>query len=105
MAKGQIAKDIVEKKIRDAFGSQYIGVYDKKIYVWEAENGEQIQIAISLTCPKNQVAVVNTTPSGDYNFEDDAAPATQIGVIGFTPAEITDEERNRINELMAKLNL
>ena len=33
MAKGSIAKEAVEAKIKAAFGADYIGIYDKKIYV------------------------------------------------------------------------
>ena len=51
MAKGTIGKQNVINKIKQAFGADYIGEYDKKIYVWTTENGERIQIALSLTCP------------------------------------------------------
>ena len=55
MAKGTIGKQNVINKIKAAFGADFIGEYDKKIYVWTQENGERIQIALSLTCPKVQV--------------------------------------------------
>ena len=38
MAKGQIAKDLVEKKIIAAFGADYVCTADKKIYVQALEN-------------------------------------------------------------------
>lgn len=104
MAKGSIAKEAVEAKIKAAFGTDYIGVYDKKIYVWAKENGEKVQIAISLTCPKVQVEVSPTSAPGDFNFEDDA-PAFVVPVGGFQPAEITDDERARVNDLMKMLDL
>ena len=43
-AKGTIAKEKVIKKIEQVFGSDYIGIYDKKIYLWSEENGEKIYI-------------------------------------------------------------
>ena len=46
MAKGAIGKQNVINKIQQAFGADYIGEYDKKIYVWTQENGERIQIAL-----------------------------------------------------------
>ena len=103
MAKGTIAKEAVEKKIAAAFGNDYIGIYDKKIYVWAQENGERLQIAISLTCPKVQVEAHTTTSLGDFNFEDDSN--TVIAAAGFQPAEITDEERARVEDLMKTLGL
>ena len=105
MAKGANAKVEVQKKIAQAFGQNYIGEYDKKIYVWADDgNGAMVQIAISLTCPKTQVAVADTPITGDFNFDDDAA-APVVAAGAFQPAEITQEERDRINDLMKKLGL
>lgn len=33
MAKGSIAKEVITKKLKEAFGSDFIGEVDKKIYV------------------------------------------------------------------------
>ena len=104
MAKGTIGKQQVADKIKAAFGQDWIGEYDKKYYVWATENGERIQIAISMTCPKVQVEVAATAPGGDFNFEDDA-PAAPVVATGFVPAEINDEERNNIIEMMKALGL
>ena len=106
MAKGQIAKDLVEKKIIAAFGADYVGTCDKKIYVTAMENGEKVQIAISLTCPKVPIVVDNTVQIGDYNFEDPTPAVVTTNATGtFTPAEISDEERETVAALMARLGL
>lgn len=105
MAKGAIAKTEVTKKIAQAFGADYIGEYDKKLYVWANENGERVQIAINMTCPKNQIDVgdigYSDESGGDYDFSDPvvmpAAPAKA--------AEITQDEVDRVTELMEKLGL
>lgn len=104
MARGQIAKNNVEQKIKEAFGSDFIGIYDKKLYVWATENGERIQVALSLTCPKVPVAISDSPTTGDFNFEDDA-PNVVVAAGAFQPAEITTEERERVNDLMRKLGL
>ena len=104
MARGTIGKANVIKKIKEAFGADFIGEYDKKIYVYTQENGERIQIAISLTCPKTQVAVADAPATGDFNFEDDA-PSTVVAAGAYQPAEITTEERERVNDLIKKLGL
>ena len=67
MAKGQIAKENVEKKIATAFGEDYIGNFDKKLYVWANDGGERVQIALSLTCPKTPVGDAVTT-NKEYDF-------------------------------------
>ena len=100
MAKGQEAKDnLIKKILNGTAGSGYIGEYDKKHYIWSSEKGEQMQVAISLTCPKNQVSVVNTD-SDEIDFENIQAQPTT-----FTPAEITQEEKDKVKELMDKLGL
>ena len=104
MAKGAIGKQNVIKKIQTAFGADFIGEYDKKIYVWTTENGERIQIALSLTCPKVPVAISDNPTTGDFNFEDDA-PNVVVAAGAYQPAEITKEERERVNDLMKRLGL
>lgn len=42
MARGAIGKQNVSKKIAEIFGADFIGEYDKKLYVWTQENGERI---------------------------------------------------------------
>ena len=104
MARGTIAKNNVVAKLQAAFGADYIGEYDKKYYVWAQENGERVQIAIGLTCPKVPVEISAAPIGGDFNFEDDA-PTTVVAAGGFQPAEITDDERDKVRDLMKALGL
>ena len=107
MARGSQAKEYVTKKIAEAFGADYVGEVDKKLYVWSQENGEKIQIAIAMTCPKNPVGDVPvmdfSTDTGDFDFSGDASTATPPTV--FQPAVITAEEKANIASLMEKLGL
>lgn len=102
MARGTQAKNEVISKIQTAFGENFIGEYNKKIYVWANDGNDRVQIAIALTCPKEQVGVTNIKADLDFtgNKENQViAPAN------FTPAKITKEETDKIADLMAKLNL
>ena len=106
MAKGAEAKANVVKKLQAAFGADFVGEYDKKVYVWAMENGEKIQIAISMTCPKNPIGVVNPASmdfGGDLDFENMGAPV--VAQTSFEPAEISEEEKQTVADLMAKLGL
>ena len=100
MAKGTLAKEAVAKKLAEAFGSDYIGEYDKKWYVWSTENGEKIQIAIAMTCPKTPVGAISATPAidagGDFDFEN---------MNTASPVEITVDEKKNIEDLMNRLGL
>ena len=99
MARGSIAKSEVENKIRDAFGKDFIGVDPdtKKIYVQAPEDGEMIQVCVTMTCPK-----VPFNPSGDgegFTTGDFREP-TQ-----YKPAEITEGELANVRKLIAELGL
>ena len=100
--KGQIAKDNVVKKIIQAFGDNYIGEFDKKLYIWAKDGAEKVQIAIALTCPKVYRGIEETAPTV-LNFEDDE-PGVNTGT-AFKPAEITQEEKDTLADLMKRLNL
>ena len=70
-ARGTIAKEKVEKKIAECFGEDFIGLYDRKCYVWANDGGERVQIAISMTCPKTPIEIdtsINT--GGDWDWGD-----------------------------------
>ena len=107
MARGANAKIEVQQKLVSAFGNNFIGEYDKKYYVWANDGGEMVQIAISLTCPKNPIQVDTTvnTDAGDWDFSDNPKVNTVVAVANAGPAEITEDEKANLTNLMAKLGL
>jgi hypothetical protein len=106
MAKGSIAKEKIQNKIAEALGQDYIGEFNKKIYVWANENGERIQIAITLTCPKEPIEIPDNLvqDDGDWDFSDEPKAKT-VAVTNAAPAEITEQEKQNIADLMARLGL
>ena len=104
MARGNDAKDYVIERIKNAFGEDFVGIYDKKVYVWSKEDGEKIQVCLSLTCPQVPVgdAAMLPTVGGGLDFE---AMDTIKATSNFKPAEITKDEQANIEELMKKLGL
>lgn len=107
MAKGAVAKEKVEKKIAEAFGADFIGNFDKKIYVWANDGGERVQIAISLTCPKTPVATSGSTAIGDYDFAESITLTEKDleTAIPVEKVEISEEEKNNLADLLAKFGL
>ena len=76
MAKrGEGAKNNVVKKIQEAFGEDFIGIRDKKIYVnaIDSPSNEKLQIAITLTLPK---ATIDTVVE-DTIFEDSSTELSE----------------------------
>lgn len=102
MARGANAKIEVENKITAAFGADYVGNVDKKIYVWADDGGERVQIAISLTCPKVPVSIGNM--GGDGLDFDNLSMNTEAPE-PFKPAEITIEETENIRKMLSELGL
>ena len=107
MAKGNVAKEKLKNVIAKALGNDFIGEVDKKIYCWMDDGGEKVQIAIAMTCPKVNVECGNApapveNANEDWDFSGDGTPGTPST---FTPAEITEEEQQKISDLMAKLGL
>lgn len=99
MARGQESKDNVKKKIIEAFGADYAGEYDKKLYVWTTEGGVRTQVCLAMTCPKVFRGVEETIPKV-LNFDDDENfPTTNSKV------EITKEETETLQALMERLGL
>lgn len=103
-ARGTIAKEEVVKILKQAFGNRFIGEYDKKYYVSANDGGEEVQIAIALTCPKVPVGQINMSAvTNELNFEEMSNIAVAPTI--FEPAEVTEEELATVQELMRKLGL
>lgn len=103
--KGQVAKENFVQKVIELFKDNYVGCVDKKWYFWEEENGERVQVAISLTCPKTPVSVSNYTPTFGNGIDFEAPTNIVEENSSNLKVEISEEERQNILELMSILNL
>ena len=106
-ARGSVAKENVIKKLAQAFGNDFIGESEKKIYLWANDGGERVQIALTLTCPKTFIDAPNAAAPnenlGDWDFRDEAPKP--VAAIKAEPAVITEEEKENIANLLKKLGL
>ena len=104
MAKGAIAKQNVENRIRQAFGEDFVGSNGKELFVWSDENGERVQIKIALTCPKTNYSGPDVSAGAGKSA---AKPALDWSddVNETPPTELTQEEKETVNELLSKLGL
>lgn len=102
MARGTAAKANIEKKLKEAFGEDFVGVYDRKVIIWADDDGERVQIAISMTCPKNLYGNVDLAAGADHDFTVDM---TVTAPITAQPAKVTPEEQQNIADLIAALGL
>lgn len=101
MAKrGDAARQSVMDTICKAFGDNFVGIQDKKAYVFAQDgvNGERIQFAISITMPKTPIAGGGDSMPSTASSE---APAAT----NFTPTELAPDDKAKIEELKAKLGI
>lgn len=101
MAKrGDQARQSVMDTICKAFGNDFVGIQDKKIYVFAQDgvNGEKIQFSVSITMPKTPIA-----GSGDIVTQTSSLEGTSA--TNFTPTELAPEDKMKIEELKKKLGI
>ena len=103
MAKGATAKTKIAEKLKTLFGADYVGESGGKHYVWENDGAEKVQIAISLTCPKNPIGAVDMSNAFGDGLDFEAEPV--LALTKFEPAEITEQEKDNLKALMDRLGL
>ena len=103
-ARGTQAKAEITQKIIEIFGQDKVVQSSGKLYINTIENGEKLQICLTLTCPKTMVgAEAAPTVSSGNAFDSFGAPP--VVAEPYKPAEISQEERDTVRELMSKLGL
>lgn len=109
MARGQIAKKKVANKILQAFPGSFEYNNGKEIRIPVQEEGEQIQIKVTLTAAK-----VNVEPGEDNALPGDSSPVVVVGnaaqptLVSETKVEMlkpTEEEKKNVSALLAQLGM
>ena len=95
MARGAEAKQTITDKILQTFEGAFI--YGKEIRIPLQENGERVEIKVTLTCAKENVG-------GDSAFTVTEGQPTQPAQAS-VPAAPTEEEKANIANLMQRLGL
>lgn len=80
MAKGTVAKERLTAMLAEGFGSRFLGIADKKIYILSEEDGELVPVALSMTCPK-------TVPEFDNVPEVTLEKAQEVFTVPQSPEE------------------
>lgn len=104
MARGAVAKEIVFKKILETFEGSFMYNGGKECRVPIDENGNEIQIKVTLTAAKD-----NVSPTGEASVAS-AAAAKEEGPTRNFPApkervEPTAEEKENVESLLKALGL
>lgn len=114
MARGQIAKTEIIDILLKTFDGAFLYNDGKEVRIPKTEDGEQIQIKITLTCAKDNVIpgadtavpgeaiVAPKDTSNEINFGEPAAAAQSKEVVYHKP---TDEEKRNVAEMLKSLGL
>lgn len=99
MAKGTEAKTYITDEILKTFNGAFLN--GKEIRIPYMENGEEVQIKVTLTAAKTNVESPNDSAKMiDVKSEVFTADSTPLQEF---PVEPSDEEKTRLAELMAQL--
>lgn len=106
MARGSIAKTEITKKLLDTFNGSFLYNDGKEIRIPYTEEGELLQIKVTLTCAKENVnqgddnALPGTVETGAT-----AAPFEPIAKKEEKIVEPTEEEKQNVSDLLRALGL
>jgi hypothetical protein len=100
MARGAESKEIIKSKILETFEGSF--AYDKEIRIPIMENGELVQIKVTLTAAKTNVDNGgDTTMPGETVTTATPKPVAKTATV----AEPTAEEKANVQALLEKLGL
>lgn len=95
MARGAIAKENITKQILNVFEGSFIN--EKEIRIPYVENGEEVEIKVTLTCAKDNIRGGGNVASEPVSAWSTTEPAA--------PAQVTEEEKKNVKKLLEALNL
>lgn len=101
-AKGTEAKSAISEKILNIFPNAF--EYGKELRIPYEENGEEVQIKVTLTCAKVNVSNPNletSETSGDSEKDNAVSPSVSQRDL----SEPSVEEKETLEELISKLHL
>lgn len=103
-ARGSEAKEKVMQNILAAFPGAF--KYDKEIRIPMVENGEELQIKVTLTAAKNMVAAGGDTAIPGAQIKEVVGGFSATGpVTEKVPVKPTDEEKQNVSNLLSMLGL
>lgn len=98
MAKGNTAKTNLINRFIEAAGSDYAGASEdnKKFYFWSNEDGEKLQVCVTMTVPKTPVQFDNM-PASNNGFDEGTSKSQSV--------DMTQDEKATLDRLMKELGL
>lgn len=102
MAKGAESKAKVIETILKTFPNAFTYNDGKEIRIPMMENGEEVEIKVALSCAKTTVRQATSAPAA-WDVTPSPSSENPVPVMEEAPPQISDEDRAKVKELMAKL--
>ena len=99
MARGQIVKEEIKNKILEIFKDAFIASDNKTIRIPMKEDGEPIEIKVTLTAAKD----IEGAAAADSGLS--SSPVMNDTSAGSMPLEPSAEEKKNVEDLLSKLGL
>ena len=112
MAKGQAAKQEAFAKMLEMFPDSFLYNDNKELRINTTEDGNDIQLKVVITCAKTPVSEGEENAIPGASFPEPKA-TTKTKVVGLSAAgavteqvvEATEDEKQKISNLMAELGI
>lgn len=112
MAKGQAAKQEAFAKMLEMFPDSFLYNDNKELRINTTEDGNDIQLKVVITCAKTPVSAgeENAIPGASFP-EPKATTKTKVvglsadGAVAEQVVEATEDEKQKISNLMAELGI
>ena len=104
MAKGQLAKKAIAQKILEVFEGSFLYNNDKEIRIRTEEDGQEVQIKVTLTAAKD-----NVEPGDDVALPGTTGTSVVASTVATTTAketiQPTEEEKQKVKDLLAAIGM
>jgi hypothetical protein len=104
-ARGSVLKSEISKKILQTFPGSFLYNDGKEIRINGFEDGQLIQIKLSLTASKTAVENENAAPLTEKTETTTTKESSEPSVKEKIPQEPSEEEKQRLTNLLNKLGL
>ncbi len=98
--KGSVVKQSITEKILETFPGSFLYNDGKEIRINGTENGELVQIKVTLTASKTPVGIDDSADAADG-----VTPVASSTDETKVPSEPSDDEKQRLQSLLSRLGL
>lgn len=101
--RGQDSKKIIFDKILSTFEGSFMYNNNKELRIPMLENGERVEIKVTLTAAKDNALLDTKVIEGDKNSDFFISSVSKPNPVADVPVELSAEDQDKLEELFNKL--